>query len=51
MYLRGDPTSAEIKTTLADYEQSSSRSVSVTLPDGTVLGKMQTAVQGDAGRW
>jgi signal transduction histidine kinase len=39
LYLRGDPTRVQITSLLAGYEQSGSRSTSVTLPDGTVLGK------------
>ena len=38
LVLRGDPTSAQITADLADYEQTADRSVSVVLPDGTVLG-------------
>jgi signal transduction histidine kinase len=46
LYLRGNPTQAEITSTLAAYEQNGSRSVSVTLPDGTMLGRAPSSVHG-----
>jgi HAMP domain-containing protein len=45
LVLRGDPTSAEVSTDLAGYEQSGDRSVWVALPDGTVLGRVPSQVQ------
>jgi signal transduction histidine kinase len=38
--IRGNPTTADLTSDLSSYEQSNSRRVSVTLPDGTVLGKL-----------
>ncbi len=49
LYLRGNPTQAQITTTLAAYEQDSSRSVSVTLPNGTVLGRVAAGGQSGDG--
>src|ERR1700749_2831973 len=42
--IRGNPTTADLTTDLASYEQTSSRSVSVTLPNGTVLGTLPASV-------
>jgi signal transduction histidine kinase len=47
LVLRGDPTIAEITAAVNAYEQTSARSVSVVLPDGTVLGTVGAGMQND----
>jgi signal transduction histidine kinase len=46
--IRGNPTAADLTSDLASYEQTSSRSVSVTLPSGTVLGHLPASVSADS---
>jgi signal transduction histidine kinase len=47
--IRGNPSTADLTSDLASYQQTGSRSVSVTLPDGTVLGTLPaSATSGNA---
>jgi signal transduction histidine kinase len=41
--IRGNPTTADLTSDLSSYEQSGRRCVSVTLPDGTVLGRLPSS--------